>query len=83
MAREYVVPITWQMRGFVKVKAESLEEAIASTINTDDIPIPTDSQYVDGSLEVESDDEDRIRMYTEAYDNGDLDMIPEQYEEDE
>lgn len=81
MAREYIVPVTWQMRGFIKVSAESIEEAIANTVNADDMPIPSDAKYVDGSCRVENDDAESIEMYTDAYDNGDLDSIPEIYEE--
>jgi hypothetical protein len=82
MAREYVVPVTWQMRGFVKICAESIEEAIARAENADDMPIPTDSEYVNGSCQIENDDAESVEMYTNAYDSGDLGQIPEDYEDE-
>lgn len=77
MAKEYIVPVTWEMCGFVKVVAESAEEAMANIANNDDSPIPDDSVYVDGSYHLSSDDVELIEMYTEAYEQGNLGSVPE------
>lgn len=83
MAREYIVPISWQMRGFVKINAESAEEALANVMNADDIPIPADAKYVEGSCQIDTEDTDSVEMYTDAYDSGDLCCVPEEYGEEE
>jgi hypothetical protein len=83
MAKEYVIPITWQMQGFVKIKAETAEEALATVTNADDIPIPADAKYIEGSCQVYNDDINSIELYTDAYSKNDLCYVPEEYGDEE
>lgn len=56
------IPVTWQCCGFVKVIAATLDEAIV--IARDDegrLPLPLESEYVDGSWELSETDPDIIR----------------------
>jgi hypothetical protein len=59
--KTWKIPVTWEEYGFVKVEANTLEEAIE--IAYDDagvIPLP-DGEYVMGSWRVSGEDEDCIR----------------------
>lgn len=56
------IPVTWQRCGFVTVQAATLSEAL--DIARDDkgvLPLPPESQYVDGSWELSETDPDLIR----------------------
>lgn len=49
MANEYKIPVSWEEYGFVKIEADSLQQAIEIfDRQSDDIPLP-DGNYVDGS----------------------------------
>lgn len=57
MKNEYTIPVEWQVYGIVKVKANSLEEAVGMIKqdrdeNGEPFTLPTDSQYVDGSFNI-------------------------------
>lgn len=47
--KEYTIPCSWQMYGYTKVEADSLEEAIKKA---DDLPLP-EGDYVTDSFEVD------------------------------
>ena len=81
MAKEYVIPITFLMMGYVKIKAESIDEALALATNADDLPIPKDIRYVEDTCHVATDDMDLIEDYTQAYARNDLQLEPEAYTE--
>lgn len=50
--KTFKIPVTWESYGVVKIKAESLEEAIEIFDKTeDDIPLPDDWYYVDASFQ--------------------------------
>ncbi len=56
------IPVTWQCCAFVKVNAATLDEALV--VARDDngvLPLPPESQYVDGSWELSETDPDFIR----------------------
>lgn len=49
----YMTPVCWEMCGYLKVEANSPEEAIAAAKDiADDCELPTPSYYVDGSFTV-------------------------------
>ena len=47
--KEYTIPCSWQMYGYMKVEADSLKDAIKKA---DDMPLP-DGDYVTDSFEVD------------------------------
>tara|TARA_Y100000588_G_scaffold278015_1_gene294586 strand:- start:22 stop:213 length:192 start_codon:yes stop_codon:yes gene_type:complete len=54
MGKYYEIPCTWEVYGTVEIEADSLEEAI-ELAERDDSPMPDDSDYVDGSFQVDRD----------------------------
>jgi len=52
MKKTYRVPCSWQVYGHAEVKAESWDEAI-NKVEDDGFALPTDSDYVDASFEVD------------------------------
>ena len=70
--KTWKIPVIWQEMGVVKVEANTLAEAIEIARDDDVIPIPDNSDFVDGSWKVDWDDEDYIR---EWYNNNQEDEI--------
>lgn len=66
MSKKWKVPAYWTMRTIMEVEADTLEDAIYK-VQTDDGPLPTDGEYLDGSWEADSDDIECIR---DLYNNG-------------
>ena len=54
MSKYYEIPCTWEVYGTVEIEADSLGEAI-ELAERDDSPMPDDSDYVDGSFQVDRD----------------------------
>ena len=54
MSKYYEIPCVWEVYGTLEVEASSLEEAI-ELAERDDSPMPADSDYVDGSFQVDRD----------------------------
>jgi hypothetical protein len=52
MKKTYRVPCSWQVYATAEVEAESWEEAITK-VESNSVPLPTDPNYVDASLEVD------------------------------
>ena len=52
MKKTYRVPCSWQVYAQVEVEAESWEQAKLKVI-TNSVPLPTDPNYVDASLEID------------------------------
>lgn len=51
------VAVTWEMCGYIDVEAESLKEAMDMVKeNPDDFSLPVESDYVDGSFTLSTDD---------------------------
>lgn len=71
--KEWSIPVSWEVCGIVKIKANTLEEAIHTVIHDDSIELPY-GEYVDGSFDVTVDDDELIR---EAYNAGQKDDIPD------
>ncbi len=62
--KTWKIPVTWEVCAFVEVEAETLAEAME--IARDDegkIPLPTDSEYVDGSWNLSETNEDYVREW--------------------
>ena len=73
---EWIVPVTWEAYGFIKVRAKSAEEAVILVHNNpDDYPLPHESNYVDSSFDISGDIEESIAlstMFTNDYKTGKL-----------
>ncbi len=50
--REWRIPLVWSMYGFLKIEAETKEEAIALALGPD-YPLPDNGVYVDDSIIVD------------------------------
>lgn len=51
--RTFTIPVTWEVYDHIEVQADSLEEAIEwAKEHSDEIPLGTDPEYVDGSYEI-------------------------------
>ena len=59
MGKYYEIPCTWEVYGTLEVEADSLEEAI-ELAERDDSPMPDESDYVDGSFQIDRDIADEI-----------------------
>lgn len=60
--RIWRIPVTWSVCGIAEVKGESLESIVESFDEIqDDIPLPEDSSYIDGSFGLSMNDVDTIR----------------------
>ena len=54
--KTYKIGVVWQMYGYVEVEANSLEEAVKEVEDGGgDMPLPSVSDYVEGSFEVDPD----------------------------
>ena len=59
------LPVTYSVSGFVEIEAESIKDAIQYfKENSDDIALPldVDIEYIDGSFELSSEDEEYIEF---------------------
>ena len=54
MGKYYEIPCTWEVYGTIEIEADSLEEAI-ELAERDDSPMPDESDYVDGSFQIDRD----------------------------
>ena len=55
MAKYYEIPCVWEVYGTLEVEASSLEEAIELAEDTERYGLPDNSDYVDGSFQVDRD----------------------------
>lgn len=63
--KTFKLPVTYSVWGYVNVEAETIEDAIQYfKENSDDIELPldVDTEYVDGSFELSSEDEEYIEF---------------------
>lgn len=55
--KRFKIPVSWEVYATVKIEANTLEEAIAIFDKTeDDIPLPDDWYYIDGSFKRETEE---------------------------
>lgn len=60
--KNWKIPVSWEMCGIVTVEAETLEAAMdIARDESSDIPLPDDSNYVDGSWSLSMEEVDEIR----------------------
>lgn len=63
--KTWKVPVTWEVYSTVDVEADTVEEAIELVrCDVDDMPLPTDTYYVDDSFRLSSDDVDEMIAMT-------------------
>lgn len=65
--KTYIIPVSYTVSGCVSVTAMSEEDAIdAAMEHIDEMPLPKDAEYIDGSYEVDPSPE-LVRTFTETY----------------
>lgn len=61
--KKWRIPATWQVCGFVTVEAATLSEAMVIARDDDGVlPLPMQSDYVDGSWELSEADAEIVRQ---------------------
>ena len=61
--QEFVIGVSWEVQSTITIKANSREEALKyAEEHLDDIPLPTENDYIDGSFKVEM-DPDLVNTY--------------------
>ena len=65
--KKWKIPVTWEICGYVYVDADTLVEAMETARDDEGvIPLPTESDYVDGSWRLSETDENFVReMYND------------------
>ena len=65
--KRWKIPVTWEVCGYVYVEADTLEAAMETARDDEGvIPLPTESDYVDGSWRLSESNEDFVReMYND------------------
>ena len=65
--KKWKIPVTWEVCGYVYVDADTLVEAMETARDDEGvIPLPTESDYVDGSWRLSETDENFVReMYND------------------
>ena len=65
--KNWKIPVTWEVCGYVYVDADTLEEAMETARDDEGvIPLPDDNDYVDGSWRLSETDENFVReMYND------------------
>ena len=65
--RDFIIPVRYQMTGLIKVKATSVDDAIATAMNAEgDNPIPEHAHMVPETYEICT-DSGKVAMYTDLY----------------
>ena len=65
--KKWKIPVTWEVCGYVYVDADTLIEAMETARDDEGvIPLPTESDYVDGSWRLSETEENFVReMYND------------------
>ena len=59
--KTFKIPVEWSVYAIVDIEAETIEDAIKKFHETeDDIPLPTDSEYIDGSFKISCDEDEEV-----------------------
>lgn len=54
--KTFKIPVSWEMCGFIRVDASSLEEAIKYAVEHEhEFELPDDGNYIDASFKIETD----------------------------
>ena len=60
--KNWKIPVTWDVCGYVYIDADTLEEAMETARDDEGIiPLPTESDYVDGSWRLSETDKEIVR----------------------
>ena len=77
--KEWIVPVVYESCGFIKVTANTPEEACENIRNNpDDYPLPNNAEYVDGSFDLSASLDESISLteiYTDLYEKGEIKNI--------
>lgn len=63
--KAWMIPVSWEVCGMVKINANTLGEAVWAAKHDDTIKLP-EGEYVDGSFDVTIDDDETIRQFYNA-----------------
>jgi len=58
--KQWIIPVSWEVCGTVTIEADTLESAM-NEARYGDVPLPEDSEYVDGSFDVTIEDAETVR----------------------
>ena len=62
MKTKWQVPVSWEMCGIAEIEAKTLEDALEQVqYHPDEVPLPDDSAYVDGSFSLSMYEVEEIR----------------------
>lgn len=62
------IPVTWEVCGYVNFHAGTIREAVETFYETkEELPLPTDSTYIEESFELSSEDEGIIAAYNHPF----------------
>lgn len=77
----FIVPVTWEMYGYVAVSAANAADAITLVNrNIHDIDLPEDKNYIANSFKITNGTgKEEIEMCTKLYKNKQLNLIPDYY----
>ena len=66
--KRWKIPVTWEVCGYVYVDADTLVEAMETARDDEGvIPLPSESDYVDGSWRLSETDADFVReLYNDS-----------------
>ena len=57
------IAVTWEMCGYIEVEADSIENAMSKVMeNPDNYSLPIQSEYVDGSFWVSTEDVEEMKI---------------------
>ena len=57
--KTFKLPVTWECYGMVEIEADTIEDAVMKFEETEeDIPLPTESDYVEGNFRLSADYDD-------------------------
>ena len=61
---KFKLPVVWEVYGTIEVEAETIEDAVAYfDENSDFIPLPKETHYIDGSFDLSSREVDYLELF--------------------
>lgn len=65
MKTEWKIPVSWSVCGFLRIEADTLEEAAKIAIETqEECQLPDDDDYLDGSFQIDGADGPIVDSFT-------------------
>ena len=75
--RTFIIPVSFEMGGYIAMKAGSAEEAFSKAkAGLKDLPIPGNASYVGDSYRIDVEDPEDIEFLTERFEAGKLGAEP-------